>query len=254
MANSDDVIINVTGTRANRRDLMKRVAALGIAAPALSLVAPLAIRGTLTARAQAENKVTWVSPRGTLEVLDDYPYWVAVKMGYFGDIETEILPAIAEATSSSKAVAEGSADMSYVSPASSRSASRRDRPRLRLQMGAYDVFDIALQKGNPAGITTLKDLEGKTVVLGDLGWSSIVDPMVKQAGGDPTWSSTSRPVWPAGARRSRPARPTRLSPGPASGRSGSPAGSTSTTSSARAGRSSRPTPSRSAAPTSRTPP
>ena len=51
---------------------------------------------------------------------------------------------------------------------------------------AYDVFDIALPKGNPQGITTLKDLEGKTVLLGDQGWSAIVDPMVVQAGGDHT--------------------------------------------------------------------
>ena len=32
--------------------------------------------------------VRWVRPRGTVEVLDDYPYWVAKKFGYFGDIET----------------------------------------------------------------------------------------------------------------------------------------------------------------------
>jgi NitT/TauT family transport system substrate-binding protein len=51
---------------------------------------------------------------------------------------------------------------------------------------AVDVFDIALPKGNPAGITTLKDLEGKTCLVGDAGWSSIVDPMVAQAGGDIT--------------------------------------------------------------------
>lgn len=183
MARIDDVITDLTGTRANRRDLIKRAAAIGIAAPALSL----GLRGSLTARAQAENKVTWVSPRGTLEVLDDYPYWVAKKLGYFGDIETEILPAIAEATSSSKAVAEGSADMSYVSPGVFALGVEAGIDLVSVfQMGAYDVFDIALQKGNPAGITTLKDLEGKTVVLGDLGWSSIVDPMVKQAGGDPT--------------------------------------------------------------------
>ena len=184
MARIDDVITDLTGTRANRRDLMKKAAALGIAAPALSL----GIRGgTLTARAQAKTNVIWVSPRGTLEVLDDYPYWVAKKLGYFGDMETEILPAIAEATSSSKAVAEGSADMSYVSPGVFALGVEAGIDLVSVfQMGAYDVFDIALQKGNPAGITTLKDLEGKTVVLGDLGWSSIVDPMVKQAGGDPT--------------------------------------------------------------------
>jgi NitT/TauT family transport system substrate-binding protein len=54
------------------------------------------------------------------------------------------------------------------------------------EMGAFDVFDIALPKGNPQSVTTLKDLEGKTVLLGDQGWSSIVDPMIAQAGGDPS--------------------------------------------------------------------
>ena len=186
MARIDDVITGLTSTSGSRRDLMRKAAALGVSIPALSLAAPLAGRGTLSARAQAGNKVTWVSPRGSLEVLDDYPYWVAKKMGYFGDIETELLPAIAEATSSSKAVAEGSADMSYVSPGVFALGVEAGIDLVSVfQMGAYDVFDIALQKGNPAGITTLKDLEGKTVVLGDLGWSSIVDPMVKQAGGDP---------------------------------------------------------------------
>ncbi|HYO29708.1 MAG TPA: hypothetical protein VER37_03930, partial [Thermomicrobiales bacterium] len=64
--------------------------------------------GRLQVSAQeGRNSVVWVSPRGTLEVLDDYPYWIARKFGYFGDIQTELLPAIMEATSSSKAVADG---------------------------------------------------------------------------------------------------------------------------------------------------
>ena len=39
------------------------------------------------ARADAYEKFTWISPRGTLEVLDDYPYWSAKKMGYFDGLE-----------------------------------------------------------------------------------------------------------------------------------------------------------------------
>ena len=42
--------------------------------------------------------VRWVSPRGTIEVLDDYPYWVAQTYGYFGDIETTLEPGPMEAT------------------------------------------------------------------------------------------------------------------------------------------------------------
>ena len=187
MARIDDVITDLTGTRANRRDLMKRAAAIGIAAPALSLVGPAALRGALTAHAQAKTNVIWVSPRASIEVLDDYPYWVAKKLGYFGDIETELLPAIQEATSSSKAVADGNADMSYVSPGVFSLGVEAGIDLVSVfQMGAYDVFDIAVQKGNPTGIMSPKDLEGKTVALGDIGWSSIVDPMVAQAGGDPS--------------------------------------------------------------------
>ncbi len=33
------------------------------------------------------SKFTWISPRGTLEVLDDYPYWIGKKMGYFDGLE-----------------------------------------------------------------------------------------------------------------------------------------------------------------------
>lgn len=184
MARLDEVITDLTSSRGNRRDLMKRAAALGLAAPAFSLGS----RRILTASAQdAKNNVVWVSPRGTLEVLDDYPYWVAKHFGYFGDIETELLPAIAEATSSAKAVADNNADMSYVSPGVfSLSVEAGIDIVSVFQMGAYDVFDIALEKGNPKGIMSAKDLEGKTVVLGDLGWSGIVDPMVAQAGGDPS--------------------------------------------------------------------
>lgn len=169
----------LTPSRLSRRALVGGAAALGVAAPLAGL-------GRLRASAQgARNSVVWVSPRGTLEVLDDYPYWVAKRFGYFGDIETELLPAIMEATSSSKAVADGQADMSYVSPGVFSLGVEAGIDLVSVfQMGAYDVFDIAFQKGT-TGIATLKDLEGKTVVLGDAGWSSIVDPMVAQAGGDP---------------------------------------------------------------------
>ena len=65
----------------------------------------------LASAQEGRNSVIWISPRGTLEVFDDYGYWVGKEMGYFGDIETELQPGILEATSGGKAVAEGQADM-----------------------------------------------------------------------------------------------------------------------------------------------
>ncbi|MCB1487316.1 MAG: ABC transporter substrate-binding protein, partial [Bauldia sp.] len=47
-------------------------------------VSVAAFGGFATSRAFAADAIRWVSPRGTLEVLDDYPYWVAKKFGYFG--------------------------------------------------------------------------------------------------------------------------------------------------------------------------
>jgi NitT/TauT family transport system substrate-binding protein len=182
MSRLDELIADLTSSRITRRQFMQRAAALGLSVPMISAA------GGLTAFAQGtKNKVVWVSPRGTLEVLDDYPYWVGKKMGYFGDIETELLPAILEATSSSKAVADNQADMSYVSPGVFSLGVEAGIDLVSVwEMGAFDVFDIALPKGNPQSVTTLKDLEGKTVLLGDQGWSSIVDPMIAQAGGDPS--------------------------------------------------------------------
>lgn len=170
----------LASARLSRRGVVKGAAALGLSLPLAS------VAGRLHVSAQeGRNSVVWVSPRGTLEVLDDYPYWVAKKYGYFGDIETELLPAIMEATSSSKAVADEQADMSYVSPGVFSLGVEAGIDLVSVwQMGAYDVFDIALPKGSP--LTSVKELEGKRVVLGDIGWSAIVDPMVAQAGGDPS--------------------------------------------------------------------
>src|SRR5215207_4497083 len=67
-------------------------------------------------RAFAADTVRWVSPRGTIEVLDDYPYWVAKKFGWFGDIETTLEPGPLEATATIKLVDQDQADVGFPSP------------------------------------------------------------------------------------------------------------------------------------------
>ena len=69
-----------------------------------------------------------MSPRGTVEVLDDYPYWVAKKYGYFGDIETTLEPGPPDATATVKLVDQNQPDMGYPSPG---------------------VFSLALEQGLP---------------------------------------------------------------------------------------------------------
>ena len=182
MSHFDATVTSLSRQRVSRRRFLAGAAATGLAVPMTGGF------GRLSALAQEErNSVVWVSPRGTLEVLDDYPYWVAKRMGYFGDIDTKMLPAIIETTSSAKNVIDGDADVCFLSPGVFSDAVTQGLDLVSVwQMGAYDVFDIALPKGNPQGIATLKDLEGKTVVLGDIGAAAVVDPMVVQAGGDPS--------------------------------------------------------------------
>ena len=175
MGRLDEVITDLTSAQSNRRTVMKRAAALGLSFTALHRV-------KLSVLAGEAGKVRWVSPRGTLDVLDDYPYWVAQKMGYFADIQTEIEPG--PTSGQGKLVDADQSDMSYSSPGVYSFDLEAGVPLVSVfQMGAYDVFDFAFPKG--AGITDLKQLEGKKVLIGDASWQGICDPEFAQAGADP---------------------------------------------------------------------
>ncbi len=134
-------------------------------------------------RADAAGKFTWISPRGTLEVLDDYPYWVGKKMGYFGDLDTHMEPGPSDGTATVKFVAVGQADRGFPSPGVFSFASENKMYLVSVfNMGAADVFDFAFRPGE--GVKDLKELEGKTVLLGSAAWQSIADPMFAAAGAD----------------------------------------------------------------------
>jgi NitT/TauT family transport system substrate-binding protein len=168
--------ISPLSARLNRRSL------LGASA---SIAGGLALGGgRLVAAQDARNSVVWISPRATLEVFDDYGYWVGKEMGWFGDIETEMQPGIQEATSGGKAVAEGQADMSFVSPGVFSALLQAGTPLVSVwHQVAQETFDFAVPPGS--GITEVAQLEGKRVALADPGWSLITDPMFAQAGIDP---------------------------------------------------------------------
>jgi NitT/TauT family transport system substrate-binding protein len=145
--------------------------------------------------AYAAEQVRWVSPRGTIEVLDDYPYWVGKKYGYFGDIETTLEPGPSDATATVKLVDQNQADMGYPSPGVFSLALAQGIPLVSVfHMGGSDVFDFAFRKGEAP--KDLKELEGKTIVLGSAGWQSIADPMLKAAGVDITKVKYVDAGWP----------------------------------------------------------
>jgi NitT/TauT family transport system substrate-binding protein len=171
----------------NRRRLLTLTAA-GVSALTIGSVG-----GARTAR--AADTVRWVSPRGTIEVLDDYPYWVGKKYGYFGDLETTLEPGPSDATATVKLVDQNQADMGYPSPGVFSLALAQGIPLVSVfHMGGSDVFDFAFRKGEAP--QDLKALEGKVVVLGSAGWQSIADPMLKAAGVDITKIQYVDAGWP----------------------------------------------------------
>ena len=170
----------------DRRRLLT-LSATGVSAMALGLAG--------TRAAYAADPIRWVSPRGTLEVLDDYPYWVGKKFGYFGDIPTAIEAGPSDATATVKLVDQKQADVGYPSPGVFSLALAQGIPLVSVfQMGGGDVFDFAFRKGQAP--KSVKDLEGKTIVLGSAGWQSIADPMLKAAGVDVTKVTYVDAGWP----------------------------------------------------------
>lgn len=172
----------------NRRYFLQVAGAGVVTATALG-------RSIRPARAAAYEKFTWISPRGTLEVLDDYPYWAARKMGYFGDLNTVMEPGPSDGTAVVKFVDAAQADMGFPSPGVFSFAIQNGmKLKSVFHMGARDTFSIAFRKGE--GTKDLKTLEGKTMLLGSAAWQAITDPMLAAQGVDVTKINYVEAGWP----------------------------------------------------------
>jgi len=138
---------------------------------------------------------TWISPRGTLEVLDDYGFWVGKKMGYFGDLAVDMQPGPSDGTATVKFVDVGQADMGFPSPGVF-SFGLREGMALKsvFHMGARDTFSLAFRKGE--GPADIKGIEGKTILLGSAAWQPIVDPMLAAQGVDISTITYVEAGWP----------------------------------------------------------
>lgn len=168
------------------------------------LVTTTLLGSSLLASGPAEAKsytspFTWISPRGTIEVMDDYPYWVAKEMGYFGDlgVETAMEPGPSDGTAVVKFLAVGQADVGFPSPGVLSFAVNAGMDLVSVfGSGFLDLFNIAFRKGE--GVRYLKELEGKTILLGSAAWQSICDPMFAAVGVDPqkiTYVEAGWPTW-----------------------------------------------------------
>ncbi len=173
-------------TGLSRRRLLQ-VSAGGVAAMGLGLRPALA--------APYDRAFTWISPRGTLEVLDDYGFWVAKKMGYFGDLNVDMQPGPSDGTATVKFVDVGQADMGFPSPGVfSFGLSEGMALKSVFHMGARDTFSLAFRKGE--GPADIKGIEGKTILLGSAAWQPIVDPMLAAQGVDISTITYVEAGWP----------------------------------------------------------
>jgi NitT/TauT family transport system substrate-binding protein len=131
-------------------------------------------------------EITWISPRGSLEVMDDYNLWVPIEMGYFEELglTVELIAGPQEATAPAKFVAEGQADVGYPSPGVLTASIDAGMPvRSIFGMMAGQTFNFAVPKGSD--VSSPEDLEGKQISVADAGWQVIIDPMLIEIGIDP---------------------------------------------------------------------
>ena len=164
---------------------------------AAGVVTATALGGIGGANATPYSKFTWISPRGTLEVLDDFGFWMGKKLGYFDDlgVEVDMQPGPSDGTATVKFVDVGQADMGFPSPGIFSFALENGmKLKSVFHWGALDTFSLAFRKGE--GSNDLKTLEGKTILLGSAAWQSIVDPMLAVQGVDITKVKYVEAGWP----------------------------------------------------------
>ena len=136
--------------------------------------------------AQKLTKFTFISPRGTLEVMDDYNLWVPIQMGYFKEmgLDVDMEPGPMDAFACTKFVDQKQADIGYPSPGILTSSVDTGMDIIMVyELMVGQVFDFAVKQDSD--IQSVKDLAGKTISLGSAGWQVIVDPILVEAGLDP---------------------------------------------------------------------
>src|ERR1039458_3115278 len=100
----------------SRRNFIKYSAAAGVALPVLARLtgSSTVFRSRAVAGSSRLQTVRWISPRGSLEVMDDYNLHVAMQMGYFQQFGIEpvlIAGPLSDALAATTFVAANKADM-----------------------------------------------------------------------------------------------------------------------------------------------
>ncbi len=155
------------------------LAGLGVEAAGARSKAPGAAR-----RRSAVDTVRWVSPRGTLEVMDDYNLLVPTVMGYYKTLNISAKLTPGDGSGNLAMIAAGQQDMGYASPGVFTASIEADVPVFSIwEQYPAQVFDFVLSAKSK--LTHPRQLKGKTIAIHNIAWKSIVDPMLAEVGVDP---------------------------------------------------------------------
>ncbi len=161
----------------------RRFLGLGLASAAVAVGAGSA-RMFLNEVPPDRATLSWLSPRGTLAVVDDYPIWVALGHGYLAKLGID-LRVIEDAGSPSldPTPISGTA-ITFPSPATLVSRIDRALPTKAIfQLCSGSTFGFAMRAGGRANRP--QDLAGATIAVGSETWREIVDPLLVEANVDP---------------------------------------------------------------------
>jgi NitT/TauT family transport system substrate-binding protein len=173
----------------SRRDFIKKSAktGIGVGIGVSALGSVLMGAGEKTDEGPADlDPITFITPRGTLEVMDDYNLWVPIELGYFEELGLDVTmePGPFDSFACTKFVDQGQADVGYPSPGIlTASIDTGMNVILAYEMMIGSVWHLAVKADSP--MKSPKELAGKTISLGDIGWKVIVDPLLVELDIDP---------------------------------------------------------------------
>ena len=181
MEDGDFAVEETRGEGLTRRELVRRTAAVGVG---VGLLGTISVDEAF-ARTEKLDRVRWISPRGTLDVMDDYNVRVPMQMGYFKKLNLDVRLNAGAGSGEMQLVAANKIDMGYPSPGVLSSAVDAGIPVVGIwEQYPAQVFDFVLP--GDSKITSPADLAGKKIAVLTIGWKAIIDPILADAGVDPS--------------------------------------------------------------------